>query len=472
MYRNQEAKMVHNILLIDDDSNLLVSMKAFFENEGCFLVKAVQNPDEGIALIRQKAITFSLALIDYHMPGTNGAKVIKQIREYDPKLTLVAFSGDRSNEVHNLTLESGAIFFVSKDTTDTKLLGIIYRICQEVERRTKPIKQFVETENVRNINSVGLIGVSNHQADIADLIRRFAPSSESVFIRGENGTGKELIARSIHQQSPRARGPFVAVNCASIPAELIESTLFGHEKGAFTGATISKIGKFEAASGGTLFLDEIGDMSYSLQSALLRVLQEKVFTPVGSTLIKKADARVIAATNAPIESKIVQGLFREDLFHRLHVLPINVLPLRERTEDIPVLAQAFVDQANHDNKTQKILTPAVVDELKYCSWPGNIRQLKHAITRMVILSEGKTLDTKILAQQMHDETEKTPAIDYEVLQFKAFQNEDRLIRSALDRGGQVISKAARLAHMSRSTFCDKMKRHGIDRTKLKSPEGA
>ncbi len=465
--------MMHNILFIDDDRGILNSLKDFLENEG-FFVKAVQNPDEGIALVRQNTIRFSLALVDYHFPGAGitGADVIRKLREYDPRLKILAFSGDKTDAIHNLTLQSGAIFFLRKDTSNMRLLGNIHRMCQEVERETQPAQINSDAQGVELINKVGLTGVSNHQAKVAELVVLFAPQKDCVLIRGENGTGKEVIARAIHDLSPHARGPFVPVNCAAIAETLIERELFGHEKGAFTGATSYKPGKFEAADGGTLFLDEIGDMHYHLQSTLLRVLQEMSITPVGSTTVKQIDVRVIAATNAPLEENIKNGTFREDLFYRLNVLPINLAPLRERPEDIPLLAQVFIDQANHDYNSNKIPTQSLLEELKTYSWPGNVRELKHAITNMVIMSKGRTLDTKIIDDKLKNEVKPIAAIDFEVMQFKAFQDEDRIIREALRRADYVVSKAARLANMSRSTFCDKMKRHEIDPAKLKPSEGA
>ncbi len=453
--------MKHYILLIDDDPGFLQSTKTFLEGEG-FFVKAISHPEEGIALVKQKTIPFSLGLIDYHMPEISGADVIRRIRELDPNLTLIAFSGDKSDEVHNLTLRSGAIFFVSKGSSDMKLLGIIHRICQEVEHRFKPIQIIDETDRRKIIESVNLTSVSHHMAEVANLILKFAPTSASVLIRGENGTGKEKIAKAIHAHSPRANKPFIAVNCASIPANLIESELFGHEKGAFTGADAKKDGKFQAADKGTIFLDEIGDMPHHLQATLLRVLEEMTVMPVGSNTAKKLDVRVIAATNAPLEQKIDRDQFRRDLFHRLNALPIHVLPLRERTEDIPVLAKRFIEEANHDHQKQKILTPQVADELKRMPWPGNVRELKNAITRMVLLSEGSSLDLSVL---------KTPSASkgsapakskhYESFRFNTVNEERRLIQQALEKSHGNISAAARELQMNISTFRDKMKKYGF-----------
>ncbi len=328
--------MKHNILLIDDDPALRETMSGFLSDEG-FYVKAVSSGAEGVALIRQQTIPFSLGFIDFHMPDMNGVEVIKQIRNYNSELSLLAFSGDDSIQVHNDTLDSGAIFFVPKETADEKLLGIVHRICKEVERKTKPLILSDESENCKLIQRVGMAGGSKQLAEVAKCILKIGPRAESVLIRGENGTGKEMIARAIHDHSPRRLQPFIAINCGAISENLIESELFGHEKGAFTGANEFKAGKFQAAHGGTIFLDEIGDMSLNLQVKLLRVIQEREITPVGSNNTKKIDVRIITATNAPLEDFIEQKLFREDLFYRINVLPITIPPLRERPEDIPYL---------------------------------------------------------------------------------------------------------------------------------------
>lgn len=262
--------MKHHILLIDDEQAVCESMAAFLADEG-FGVKAFSNGADAIALVRQKTIPFSLALIDYHMPDMNGVEVIKQIRSYNRDLTILAFSGDDSAVAHNNSLESGALQFVAKDTVDAKLLGIIHRVCKEVEEKVKPLVIYDESANSKVIQSVGMIGCSLGLADVARQVLQFGPTDATVLIRGENGTGKEMVAKALHRNSPRALQNFVAINCGAISEALIESELFGYEKGAFTGATTAKIGKFQAANGGTIFLDEIGEMPPMLQVKLLRV---------------------------------------------------------------------------------------------------------------------------------------------------------------------------------------------------------
>lgn len=452
--------MKHNILLIDDDLAILKSMSDFLSDEG-FFVKAVQSGSEGAALVRQKTIPFSLALIDYHMPQMNGIEVIKEIRKYNKELSILAFSGDDSIQVHNESLDSGAIFFISKETADAKLLGILHRICKEVERKIKPLVISNSSENFQLLNELGIVGASQKMAEVGRLVKKYGPTDETVLIRGENGTGKEIIAKAIHQNSYRRLQSFIAINSTAIAEDLIESELFGHERGAFTGANQSKIGKFQAANGGTLFFDEIGDMPMSLQVKLLRVIQEREITPVGSNQSKKVDVRIIAATNANLEDLISQKKFREDLFYRLNVLPIPIAPLRERADDIPYLVAHFLEEANkRAGKDFKVLESSFEYLIKL-KWPGNVRQLQNEIRRLVNSSDGPYLDFNQLSFECTDSkvSSKKPA-DYLTFKFKNLNAEKHLIEQAL-KTSQSLSAAARTLQIKRSTLRDKIKKYGI-----------
>ena len=452
--------MKHSILLIDDDIAYRRSTTAFLEDEG-FFVRAVETGDEGVALIRQQVFPFTIALVDYHMPEMRGPETIQKLRAIEPNLTVLALSGDDSITAHNQSLESGAVFFIGKGIGEAKFLGILHRACREIERRIKPVVIGAHSENQKLISSVGMIGVSEAMAEVAKLILKFAPSSDSVLIRGENGTGKEKVARGIHQNSLRKAKPFIAVNCAAIPENLIESELFGHEKGAFTGAIRPRIGHFEAAEGGTIFLDEIGEMPKHLQASLLRVLQEKTITPVGSTTSRKVDFRLISATNAPLESLIAEKNFREDLFFRLNVLPINIKPLRDRPEDIPILAQSFLEKANQETGEQKILLASAAEELQKMKWPGNVRELEHCIRFLVNMSSEKTLDASLLKGRTDLNTSTKKPTDLAALKFSQMSTEKNLVLKALEQGGS-ISAAARILNISRSTVREKMKKYDIE----------
>jgi DNA-binding NtrC family response regulator len=458
--------MRHNILLVDDDLALRISMKNFLEEEG-FFVKAVSGGDEAIAHIRQGTLPFSLALVDYHMPDLSGPEVIKTIREIDSKLTLVGFSGDDSDLAHNNSLDSGAMMFIAKDVSNNKLLGILHRICREVERREKKYAALPGSDRKSLIESVGMVGVSEHLAKVAGFICKMAPSIDTVLIRGANGTGKEKVAQALHELSPRRLGPFIAVNCAAIAKDLIESELFGHEKGAFSGASQANQGKFQAANGGTLFLDEIGDMPLAAQVALLRVLQSKEVIPVGSSQVKKINVRVVAATNAPLEDRITQGLFREDLYHRLNVLPINLVALDDRPEDIAPLVLSFLDKENRKRGLQKTITESCIRELEKRRWPGNIRALGNAVSRMHLLTEETLITEESLKFIKTDESDVSPpsgtSSDLELLRVRHTDEEIALVARTLDAAESLSAAAAKLG-VTRSTL-----RSRLRALKIKNP---
>lgn len=452
--------MKHNILLVDDDAVFRKAMGNFLEDEG-FFVKSVSSGDEAIAVVRQKLIPFSLALIDYHMPDVKGPETIKKLKEYNPNLTVLGLSGDDSVNAHNDSLESGAVFFVEKDIGEAKLLSILHRACREVEKRTKPLTILSHSENQKLIESVAMIGVSEAMAEVARLIQKFGPSNDSVLIRGEMGTGKEKVARAVHNASNRANKPFVAVNLASISTGVFESELFGHEKGSFTGAAKDRTGYFESANGGTIFLDEIGELPKHLQASLLRVLQEKTIIPVGSTETKKIDFRLVAATNSPLEQLIEKNQFREDLFFRLNVLPIHIKPLRERPEDIPILAQHFLKLANIEQGQNLILLESSVEHLKKLTWPGNVRELEHGIRFLTMLSAGPHLEIELLKDRNDPNLVNRKKVDLETLKFTQMAKEKNIVLKAIEESGS-ISATARLLNISRSTVREKMKKYGIE----------
>ncbi len=456
--------MKHNVLLIDDDIAFRETMSTFLSDEG-FFVRAVSSGEDGIATVRQHLIPFSLALVDYHMPDLNGPETIRRLREIDSDLMIFAFSGDDSTYAYRQSLDSGAVFFIEKDMSDGKLLGLLHRSCIEIERKIKPVIISNHSENGKLIESIGMIGVSEAMAEVARLVIRFSQTSDSVLIRGENGTGKEKVAKAIHRLSARKDRPFIAVNCAAIPENLIESELFGHEKGAFTGAMKSRKGHFESANGGTIFLDEIGDMPKHLQASLLRVLQEKTITPVGSTESRKIDFRLISATNASLEKLISEKQFREDLFFRLNVLPITIKPLRERPEDIPILASAFLAKANQEMGQNKILLESLSEELKKLPWQGNVRELEHCIRFLANLSTGIYLDSNLIKPKKKNEARIDGLSDLNSLKAGHMSDEKKIVIKALEEGG-TIAAAARKLNISRSTVREKLKKYGIEFKKI------
>ncbi len=446
--------MKHNLLVIDDCSRTRATMKNLLEAEGYF-VKSLETGSEALAHIKQKTIKFSIGFVDSHLGlGEKGHEVIKAIKEIDSELRLIGFSADDSDETSISSIDSGAIMYLRKDTSTQRLLSIIQRMCEEVEEKSRPMLVGEPQENQIAVESVGLKGCSDNLAQIARLIFKFGPSDETLLIRGENGTGKEIVAKAVHDFSNRSKGPYITLNCAAIPKDLIESELFGHEKGSFTGATGSKIGKFQAAEGGTLFLDEIGDMPLAAQATMLRVLQNKTITAVGSNQEKKINVRIVTATNQPLEKMIEQGTFRKDLFYRINTLPIDLAPLRERLVDIPLLAEYFLCKLNEANGTKKILLQSVIKEFQKMPWHGNVRELEHTIKRMYTMSEANTLNLDLLKVSMKAE-KSGPALDYESLKERHRLEEVEFLQKILDSSESLTQAAERLG-LSRSTLRSKI----------------
>jgi two-component system response regulator AtoC len=332
--------MKHKILIIDDCELDLQGLELLLEGQD-FQVRATTDSDEGIAFVRQNRGAISLAIVDYHMPGQSGAKVAEALSALDPDLQIATYSGDTSADALGNTLSAGSQYFIPKGMEADKLLAIVKMFCSRFEEANKTKKiEPVTAADIAKINTIGITGCSRHLVEVVDLISKYAPQDETVLITGENGTGKEKVARALHNLSGR-RGPFIAVNCGALPMDLLESELFGHEKGAFSGALRTKVGLVNAANNGTIFLDEIGDLALLLQVKLLRFLQEGEVRPVGSNHSEKVNTRVIAATNINLDEAVPAGRFRQDLFYRIKGTPINLLPLRRRPEDIKPLVHRF-----------------------------------------------------------------------------------------------------------------------------------
>jgi len=387
--------MQHHILVIDDDQNVRTSMRAFLQDEG-FIVRTAATGDEGFALLRQNIAPFSLAMVDYHLGEETSQDVIKKMLTIDPKFKVIGFSGDKAKQVGLDSYNSGAINFVEKGTDESILLAMIHRLCREYEIENKTAQAPGPSENAKIIALAGLVGQSKALADSAKMILKAAQSNSNVLIRGEPGTGKELFAQAIHKNSPRASQKFIPFNFAAITESLAESELFGHEKGAFTGASQAKAGLFLTANRGTLFLDEIGDMKLILQKTILRVLQERKLTPVGSVVEIPIDVRIVAATNRNLEDMVTSGEYRQDLFDRLNVIPIIAPPLRDRIEDIPLLVNHFIAKLNKVHGVEKEILQVVVEQLQENPPNGNVRGLQNYIERLYILSENDKIGLSAL----------------------------------------------------------------------------
>jgi two-component system nitrogen regulation response regulator NtrX len=373
-----------SVLIIDDERAIRNTLREILEYEK-FKVDDAQDGKE--ALIKFKKNLYDLVLCDIKMPGgMDGLELLQQFRELNPDVPVVMISGHGTIETAVESVKKGAYDFIQKPLDLNRLLLTIRNAIEKSElvQETKQLRKKI-------VKSAEMIGKSPAIRQILEIIEKVAPTEARVLITGPNGSGKELVAKYLHQKSNRSNLPLIEVNCAAIPAELIESELFGHEKGAFTSAIASKKGKFEQAEGGTIFLDEVGDMSLAAQAKVLRALQENKITRVGAEKDIKINVRVIAATNKDLRKEIDQGNFREDLYHRLNVIPIRVPALAERADDIPLLANYFLETICAENGgTKKVITQGAMEKLKSYPWTGNIRELRNVIERLVILS-GKSI---------------------------------------------------------------------------------
>lgn len=373
-----------SILVIDDEKSIRNSLKDVLEYEG----HDVEEAEDGMSgLSKVRSNDYDLVLSDIKMPKLDGIEFLEMALESKPDLTVIMISGHGTIETAVDSLKKGAYDYLAKPLDLNRLLVIVRNgLKQEnIIEETKSLRK-----KVKNYSGGSIIGKSEAIKEVFEIIEKVAPTPARVLITGPNGAGKELVAREIHDKSPRKKQPFVEVNCAAIPADLIESELFGHEKGAFTSAVKTKKGKFEQAEGGTLFLDEIGDMSLSAQAKVLRALQENKISRVGSEKDIKVNVRVLAATNKNLQQEIEKGNFREDLYHRLSVILVQVPSLNERKEDIPILSEHFVRLiCNEMGLPEKTITDSAIKELQKIDWTGNIRELRNIIERLIILCDSK-----------------------------------------------------------------------------------
>ena len=388
--------MKPRILVIDDDAGIRESVRRTLEYQGYQFVGAATGP-EGLALIERDPP--DLVFLDIKMPGMDGLEVLERIKTANPAVPVVMVSGHGTTQTGFEARDRGASGFIEKPFSEAVL---IERVQKELsENRTQTAYRALRQELDSRYQ---MVGNSPALQKVQDAVQKAAPSKATVLLQGESGVGKELVARTIHRNSPRSRERFVQVNCAAIPEDLIESELFGHEKGSFTGATERQVGKFEQADRGTIFLDEVGDMSLKTQAKVLRVLQEGEVERLGSAKTATVDVRVIAATNKNLEEEIEKGHFREDLYFRLAVIPISVPPLRERPEDIPMLVKHFLDTISRENNQKpKRMTPAAIDAIKRHRWRGNIRELRNTVERLIIMSPGDMIDLPDLPESLRTE---------------------------------------------------------------------
>ncbi len=445
------------LLIIDDEPNILTTVRRALELEDYHVEVAGSGP---IGLQKLSEHDIDLVLLDVVMPEMNGLEVLERVRAAHPGVFVIMMSGNASIETAVQATKAGAHDFIEKPISSDKLFLVVQNALSfsKISRENANLKARVHADTA-------MIGSGDAMASIFDKIAKTAPTNGRVLITGDNGTGKELVARAIHEHSKRADGPFIKLNCAAIPAELIESELFGHERGAFTGATQQRRGKFELADGGTLFLDEVGDMNPSAQAKVLRVLQEGELERVGGSATIQVDVRVLAATNKDLETEIAEARFREDLYYRLCVVPIEMPALRERSADIPELVDHFLSVVCEANdRRNKRIVPHAVSLLMQYDWPGNVRELRNVVERLVILTGEADTITEGDVQDALPRV-KTVKSSYQrglPLRDLVSAAERDIILEALHANEYHISNTAKELQLERSHLYKKMKALGIN----------
>src|SRR6202142_2415990 len=450
---------MNTVLILDDKKSMVDMLSRTFESEG-FAVLSAYNVKDGKRLIRQGEI--DIVVTDLMLPDGDGIEILKTVKENSPLMPVVLMTAHGSIETAVKAVKEGAYDFIAKPFDPEHLLIIVKRAIAEGASRKENI--ILKKEFSRFLEIPEIIGISKAWDQVMAKVRKVAPMKTTALILGESGTGKELVARSIHHLSTRSKEPFVAVNCAAIPKDLIENELFGHEKGAYTGAQEIKLGRFELADKGTIFLDEIGDMDLSLQSKLLRVLQEREIERVGGTCTIKVDLRIIAASNKNLRKEVAEGRFREDLFYRLNVFPIVIPPLRERSEDIIPLVNHFIEMFSMDmNKPAPSLTSVVERLLNNYDWKGNVRELRNEVERPIIRCEGPFLGSEHfnITEIPHEKVSRDASL-HEVSGAAVRTAEKARIEDVLRKTGGNKSRAAELLQVSYKTLLTKIRDYGID----------
>jgi two-component system nitrogen regulation response regulator NtrX len=453
--------MKPRILVIDDEAEIRRSVRMILEYEGYDVVEASSGP-EGLAMIEREPP--DLVFLDIKMPGLDGLEALQRVRQTNESLPVVIISGHGTVSTAVEATKLGAFDFIEKPLASERVLVTIRNALDQTRLQTenRTLKRAAEARHQ-------MVGESPALRHVWDAVKRAAPTNATVLLLGESGVGKELVARSIHRNSLRSRERFVQVNCAAIPEELIESELFGHEKGSFTGATEKQIGKFEQADRGTIFLDEVGDMSAKTQAKVLRVLQEGEVERLGSARTIKVDVRVIAATNKDLEAEIEKGTFREDLYFRLSVIPIRVPPLRDRREDIPPLVRHFVDLfSRENNRRPQRFTAAALEYLQKARWKGNVRELRNTVERLLIMTPGDVIDADDLRDAVRIEAGKAAAPAPEAAgerpgtlrEFKESAERAFLVEK-LRENAWNISKTAEVIGTPRSNLYKKLEQYAI-----------
>lgn len=451
-----------HLLLLDDEKNYLLVLEALLTDAG-YKVTAISDPETGVAFLEESDV--DVIITDMKMPKLTGQEVLDLVKKQYPHIPVLIMTAFGSIEGAVEVMKTGAFDYITKPFSNDELLLSVQNAA-ELSLAHRRYRILTEAMQAR-FGAHQIVGNSRPVRDMLSMIERAAPSKSTVLITGESGTGKELAARAIHYSSPRKDAPFISVNCMAFNSGVLESELFGHEKGSFTGATAMKRGRFELAQGGTLFLDEIGELSQDIQIKLLRVLQERSFERVGGTSPIDVDIRIVAATNKNLLEEVQKGTFREDLYYRLNVVQITLPPLRERREDVPLLVAHFARKYAEENSVpEKHFSPEALDYLTGYEWPGNIRQLDNVVERCMVLAHGEMVGVEDLPCEIRDEeTQMKSAVDLLPVQLDLADTleklEAALVRRALIRGEFVQVKAAELLGISKSLLQYKLKKYGI-----------
>ncbi len=454
--------MATHVLILDDERNYLLILEALLQDAG-YAVTALDDPEMGLAYLEESEV--DVVITDMKMPKMTGQQVLERVKKSYSHVPVIIMTAFGSIEGAVEAMRVGAFDYVTKPFANDELMLTVAKASQFAKTQRENIMLRQSLEERYAVHQV--IGRSKAMNQVLDLVERAAPSRSTVLIMGESGTGKELVAKAIHYASGRKDGPFISVNCMALNPGVLESELFGHEKGSFTGAVATRRGRFEMANGGTLFLDEIGELSHDMQVKLLRVLQERTFERVGSATPVEVDIRVVTATNKNLQDAVAAGTFREDLFYRLNVVRIDMPALRERREDIPLLASHFLRKyAQENGKPVQGFTSEAMDLLTGYEWPGNVRQLQNVVERCVVLASTDLIGVDDLPAELRDEdTQYKSAVDLLPVQLNLGETLERieaaLVRRALARADFVQVKAAEMLGLSKSLLQYKLKKYNI-----------
>ena len=457
---------MHRVLVIDDEESIRDLLKDFLETKGLEVVTA-SNGETGLSLLKEDK--FDLFLLDLMMPGISGLDVLREVTAEKIDITSIVITAHATVQTAVEAMKLGAFDYITKPFNLEELFIAIQRAMDVSKLQKENFR--LKKELKRKFGYKKIIGNSAEIQSVIKFIEKIADTDSTILITGESGTGKELVAQTLHYHSSRSRKPIVPLNCAAIPKDILESELFGHEKGAFTGAVNTRIGRFEMANNGTLFLDEIGELAPALQVKLLRVLQEKEFERVGGIKTIKVDVRIIAATNKDLEKAVSEGMFREDLYYRLNVIPLHLPPLRKMRDDVPLLLEYFITEISKKKKKE---APAITKEAVNClinyRWPGNVRELENLTERMIILNDKGEITVDDLPDRFKEKQpvqrglSKTQELSTEGIDLNNMLDEieNHMIVQALELSKGIKSKAANLLGLNRTTLIEKLKKKSID----------